>query len=182
MAKRERAVFLLRAVNLGPTNKVPMARLREVVADLGATEVSTYIASGNVLCRPPGAVGAFARQIEDAIKREFGVTTSAIPRTQAELEAARGAFPYDIHAPKFCAIWFLDQTPTAKAADAMAALDLSPDRGAVIGAEFHVRYEEGAGRSKLTAGQVERTLGVKATARNLSTVETLAELLGKAPG
>ena len=42
-------VALLRGINVGGRNKVPMADLREVVASLGHTGVSTYIQSGNVL-------------------------------------------------------------------------------------------------------------------------------------
>ena len=42
-------VALLRGINVGGNNKVPMADLRAVVASLGHTAVSTYIQSGNVL-------------------------------------------------------------------------------------------------------------------------------------
>ena len=42
-------VALLRGINVGGRNKVPMADLREVVTSLGHTGVSTYIQSGNVL-------------------------------------------------------------------------------------------------------------------------------------
>ena len=46
-------IHLLRAVNVGGA-KLPMAELREVAASLGATDVRTYIASGNLICDPPG--------------------------------------------------------------------------------------------------------------------------------
>src|SRR5262249_28718132 len=42
-------VALLRGINLGGRNKVPMAGLRDAVAALGYTGVTTYIQSGNVL-------------------------------------------------------------------------------------------------------------------------------------
>ena len=58
-----RRVHLLRAVNVGGA-KLPMAELREVAAGLGATDVSTYIASGNLICTPPGDPADFDRQLE----------------------------------------------------------------------------------------------------------------------
>ena len=48
----ERVVFV-RAVNVGGA-KLPMSELRELAEDLGATDVSTYIASSNLLCTPKG--------------------------------------------------------------------------------------------------------------------------------
>jgi len=42
-------VALLRGINLGGRNKVAMADLRAIVGELGHTDVSTYIQSGNVL-------------------------------------------------------------------------------------------------------------------------------------
>ena len=42
-------VALLRGINVGGRNKVPMTDLREVVTSLGHTGVTTYIQTGNVL-------------------------------------------------------------------------------------------------------------------------------------
>ena len=50
-------VALLRGINVGGRNKVAMADLREVVAELGHADVSTYIQSGNVLFSPDPADG-----------------------------------------------------------------------------------------------------------------------------
>ena len=41
--------MLLRGINVGGKNPVPMARLREVLGELGYEDVVTYIASGNVI-------------------------------------------------------------------------------------------------------------------------------------
>ena len=43
-----RYLLLLRGINVGGRNKVPMAALRELLETHGHTKVSTYIASGNV--------------------------------------------------------------------------------------------------------------------------------------
>ena len=44
-----RYLVLLRGINVGGRNKVPMAALRELLESHGHTKVSTYIASGNVI-------------------------------------------------------------------------------------------------------------------------------------
>ena len=47
-----RYVVLLRAVNVGGTGKVPMPRLRELLAEAGLEDVATYVQSGNVVVSP----------------------------------------------------------------------------------------------------------------------------------
>ena len=73
---------------------------------------------------------------------------------------------------------FLDRKP-AKAAVARLNPDRSPpDELSLHGAEVYLRYPNGSGRTKLTLDYFERTLGVRATARNWNTVLKLLELSG----
>ena len=64
MATGVQYLALLRGINVGGRNKVPMADLRETVEELGHADVATYIQSGNVLFRapscPPGSSRASA--------------------------------------------------------------------------------------------------------------------------
>jgi uncharacterized protein (DUF1697 family) len=46
-------VCLLRAVNVGGRNKVPMAQLRDVLSADGFADVRTYVQSGNVVLTSP---------------------------------------------------------------------------------------------------------------------------------
>ena len=62
-----RWVVLLRAVNLGARNKVPMAKLRSLLEEAGYGDVRTYIASGNVLLDGPRSKAAVARKLERLI-------------------------------------------------------------------------------------------------------------------
>ena len=55
-------VALLRGVNVGGKNKVPMADLRACVEGLGCTKVQTYIASGNVLFESKKSAAALTRE------------------------------------------------------------------------------------------------------------------------
>ena len=53
---------LLRAVNVGGTNKLPMAELKALCEGVGLERVQTYIASGNGCSNPAAAKPLCARQ------------------------------------------------------------------------------------------------------------------------
>jgi len=163
-------VLLLRAVNVGGA-KLPMADLRHLAEELGATEISTYIASGNLICTPPGEPAEFDRALETAIQTRFGFFREIISRTPAELQTALSAYPFDRTAPKWCHIYFLSATPTSQAVTALQSK--SPEDISAIGRDLHIRFRDGVADSKLTAPLIHRTLSVVGTGRNLATIEKL---------
>lgn len=169
-------VFLFRAVNVGGTAKLPMAELRALAADLGATEVQTYIASGNLIATPPGDPLAFARDLEDQVETRFGFRREVIVRDAAALRAARDAHPFAIGDPRFSYLVPLSAAP----ADPALAADVpsGDDEWALVGDDLHVRYANGAGRAELDLTRLLRALGALGTARNLRTVDALLGLLG----
>ena len=87
-----RWVALLRGVNLGPRNKVPMAELRQALETAGYGSVRTYIASGNVLLDGPAGRAALASQLERLVADTFGVSTTVILRKPRDLAATVAAF------------------------------------------------------------------------------------------
>ncbi|HWL44812.1 MAG TPA: DUF1697 domain-containing protein [Ilumatobacter sp.] len=166
-------VVLVRAVNVGGA-QLPMAELRELATQLGATDVSTYIASGNLLCNPPGESADFDRALEAAVEARFGFFREVISRTASELQAALDAFPFDRRELKYCHLYFLAGEPTPVAAEALAGRGL--EQLEVIGRDLHIRYSAGVASTKLTTPLIHRTLGVVGTGRNLDTVAKLIEL------
>ena len=79
-------VALLRGINVGGRNKVPMADLREVVTSLGHTGVTTYIQSGNVLFSTADTdTGKLAAAVESAISERFGIWSSVVVLSRGEL-------------------------------------------------------------------------------------------------
>src|SRR5580692_4145589 len=79
-------VALLRGINVGGRNKVPMADLREVVTSLGHTGVTTYIQSGNVLFTTGSAsTGELAAALESAITDRFGIRASVVVLSRDDL-------------------------------------------------------------------------------------------------
>jgi len=160
---------------VGGTAKLPMAELRALAEELGATDVATYIASGNLLATAPAG---FEQTLEQAIEERFGFFRDVTSRTRAELEAALAAHPFEIVDPKYSYVTFLTARPTQGAIEKARSFPTGDDEWAVIGNNLHIRYANGAGTPSMKIDSIMRAIGTPGTGRNLSTVRKLIDLLG----
>jgi uncharacterized protein (DUF1697 family) len=71
-------VALLRGINVGGKNKVPMAGLRKCLEELGFSNVSTYIASGNVILESDKRPEEIKTLMEAALPKSFKLDTELI--------------------------------------------------------------------------------------------------------
>ena len=71
-------LVLLRGINVGGKNKIPMAQLRTVLEDAGFSNVSTYIASGNVFLDSDLSAAKVAEKIEAALPKAFKLHSELI--------------------------------------------------------------------------------------------------------
>jgi len=173
-----RSVMLLRAVNVSGRNLVPMARLREVLTTSQVVcDVSTYIASGNVVCANPEAPDAACARVRQLINEEFGVDAPVILRSHEQLVQSVAAQPFAEADEKLLHAMFLEGEPGAHGIDALHERLVSGEHLALVGKDLWINYSEGGVRStKLTKAVLDRALGVAGTARNLRTVRKLIEL------
>lgn len=182
-------VALLRGVNVGGGNKVPMAELRQVIGTLGHTEVATYIQSGNVVYTPShDDTHALARELEAALAASFSVRSPVIVLSRAELAAVVSANPYpDEPVLKFVHAVFLPADPDDVArAYVSGALARAADRGgrdeaAIVGRTLYLHTPDGFGTSELARElMVSRRSNPLAagTARNWATTTKLLALCG----
>jgi uncharacterized protein (DUF1697 family) len=170
-------VALLRAINVGGKGKLPMAQLREICADLGCTEVQTYVQSGNVVLRSSMAAGKLGPAIEQAIESAAGFRPAVMIRKPADLVKVLDANPYPDTEPRFLHVGFMAEKPTAKAVRELEEIDCSPEGFTVAGKEIYLDYVNGIGKSKKLARlPLEKKLGVSLTARNLNTISALVSL------
>jgi len=143
-----------------------MSELRELCTSLGWEDVRTLLNSGNVIFR---ARKAAPKELEDALS---GVRV--ILRTEAELRKVVKNNPFDpIRNPSYLHVAFFDKKVSAD-----TLRDAYGDKGPEVirggaGRELYIDYVDGVGRSKLTHGLIERTLGATATLRNWNTVTKL---------
>lgn len=71
-------VILLRGVNVGGKNKLPMADLRKYLEDMGFSQVVTFIASGNVILKSDQGPEQVKAQIEEALPGRFKLDSELI--------------------------------------------------------------------------------------------------------
>jgi uncharacterized protein (DUF1697 family) len=158
-------VALLRAVNLGSRNKVPMAGLRAAMSGAGYDDVRTVIASGNVVFGRP--TKPTARALESLIADEFDVRTTVILRSAGQIRKLRAAKPF----ARDAYVAFLASRPrSTKPIEGL-------DEFAVVGGDIVLHFPSGYAAAQLTGAVLEKKLGVEATVRNWNTVEKLADLV-----
>lgn len=178
----ERVLVLLRAVNVGGTSALPMADLRAAAADLGHGDVATHLTTGNLLLVPgpgsPDDAAGLAAALTTDLRERLGRPLALTVRTRAQVDDLVAANPYPGPAandPAHLVVVFLDGP-----AQADGRMDLSGygrERGTWRGSEGYVHYPDGIGRSKVTAGVLDRLSGRTGTARNWRTVLALQEKL-----
>jgi len=174
-----RMVALLRAVNVGG-RKLPMAELRTLCADLGWTDVATYIQSGNVVFTARGKPEAIEALLESAIAKQFGLDVPVIVRSKAEWAEYPGLNPFPQAGrdePNKLHILLSKRPPARDAAEAIQARAKAGERVKQAGDALWLHYPEGAGTSKLTPSLIDRAIGSPGTARNYNTVMKLEEML-----
>ena len=82
-------IVLIRGINVGGKNKVPMAGLKECLEQLGFSNVSTYIASGNVVLESDKGADEIRARIEEALPESFNlddeyIRVLVLPRDQLQ--------------------------------------------------------------------------------------------------
>ena len=167
-----RWIALLRAVNLGARNKVPMAELRRLFEEAGAEDVRTWIQSGNVvfsLSKPDAA------RFEAAIEQELGVKTVVVLRSSPQMKKLAASHPFGRDTSNSHVAFFLEK-PRAAAMREVAELDIGDNKYELIGSDVALYYPTGVQGATLTTAKLEKLLGIQGTARNWRTVEKLAEL------
>jgi uncharacterized protein (DUF1697 family) len=174
-------VALLRGINVAGNTRVGMSELREVFVDLGLSDVTTYLQSGNVVFHPTsGSAEQLVASLEKQIAARCGVKVSVLIRTRKELSRVITANPYlDLEDdPTKLHVTFLEQKPELAKADSLEVPAGETARFTVLGREVYLHCPDGYGRTKLNNTFFERRLGVRATTRNWKSVNVLHEMVG----
>jgi uncharacterized protein (DUF1697 family) len=172
-------VALLRGINLGGKNRLPMADLAAMCTEAGCSHVRTYIQSGNVIfTAAPGCADRLPRGLAARIEQRFGFRTSVVCRTAAELHRVATGNPFlraDVETETLH-VAFLADAPGKRL---IAALDPRRSPGdffQVRGQEIYLRLPNGVARTKLTNAYFDSMLATTSTLRNWRTVLKLIEM------
>lgn len=176
-ARQARQIVLLRGINVGAAKRIAMADLRELLTELGHTDVVTVLQSGNVVVTSQTGPKATEKAVRAAIIERFGFDVAVLVRTSAELAAAIGADPFGAAAPDGSKhlLGFLSGPPEAGAIDAV--LDRHDDGNLRFeGGHLYLWCPNGVLKSPFASVDWKRELGVDVTMRNWNTVTKLAAL------
>lgn len=171
---------MLRGINLGPARRVPMAELRALLSGAGYEDVATYVQSGNVVLESTAAPGELESAVSALIAQRFGFEVPVCARSAAQLAKViwRDPIPGGADDPKHYQVTFLGHPVPAGVVRGLQALATDTERVAAHGRELYTLHPDGIARSKLARALTAKELGTSATARNWTTVRTLAEMAG----
>ena len=175
----QRHIALLRGVNVGGRNKLPMANLRAIFTAAGCEAVQTYIQSGNVVFEAAQDLAERVPEIvSTAIRRRFGFDTAVVVRSKEALRQVVASNPFDTSGdPRFLHVAFLGDTPSAEAVARLDPERSPPDAFAVRGCSVYLHYPNGVARSKLTNEYLAAQLQTVSTTRNWRTLLALLEMV-----
>jgi uncharacterized protein (DUF1697 family) len=159
-----------------------MPELRTALGEAGFADVRTYVQSGNVVLTSRASPAKVAAKAEAAIAERFGFEVDVIVRTADELAdvVARNPLGDVATNPKRYQVSFLDAEPDPEIVERISGLSVDGERLVVSGREAYTWHPDGVARSKLWAKMSSTGgLGVRATARNWTTVTTLLEMAGE---
>lgn len=173
-----RQIALLRGVNVGGHNRVPMAHLRELLLELGYEDVRTHLQSGNAVFTAGGTPPEVAQAIEGQLARSLGLGVRVLVRTAEELARVVHAnpLPAAVAEPSRFLVTFLSAAPDPDLLGELDPADFEPELFGVGEQELYVWCPEGVRTLKLSYAFLERRFGVVATARNWRTVTRLLAL------
>lgn len=152
-----------------------MTELRDLLAGAGYDDVRTYLQSGNVVLSSDVSPQELASESERHIADSFGIGVDVLVRTRDELaEIVRRDPLGDVAVnPKRYQVSFLSEPLDNETLFKLAAAAVEPERLVAVGREVYAWHPDGIARSRLWARLAAKSLGVKATARNWTTVTKL---------
>ena len=173
------SIAMLRGINVGGKNRLPMTDLAAMFEDAGCAKVQTYIQSGNVLFRSdPALAESMPDLVSSAVFSRFGFHVPITTRTTQELEVIvrsnpfleAGADPDKLH------VVFLAVRP-----DKASFKSLDPERSpgdefATAGRHVYLHCPNSLARTRLTNSYFDSRLSTTSTTRNWRTTVKLLEM------
>ena len=173
-------VALLRGINVGGKNKLPMQDLIQIFSAAGCHDVRTYIQSGNVLFdMDAGLAPHLPNMVTARIQERFGYRVPLVLRTTSEIQGVivHNPFVDAGSAEDMLHVLFLADQPSAESVAALDPDRSPPDAFIVQDREIYLRLPNGAARTKLTNAYFDAKLATISTGRNWRTVITLLALM-----
>jgi len=171
-------IALLRGINVGGNNILPMKELVQLLEQLGFLQVKTYIQSGNVVfISGENNTPELRQKIRTAIQKKYGFEPHVFLLTSDELAQAISVNPFPEAEQDFRSLhlYFIESDPVNPDFNRLENLRKDNERFKLAGRVFYLHAPDGIGQSKL-AERVEKALDVMVTARNWRSVCEIKKL------
>jgi uncharacterized protein (DUF1697 family) len=169
-------IIFLRGVMPSGKNKVPMAQLREILAQAGFANVRTYIQSGNVLLDTDLSASETRNSIHDLIQEHIGPDLVVVVRLVAQLQRLLANNPfqegYDLSRVFFV---LFAHIPSADKVKELITQHFGDEQLALAEDAAYLYIPGAYGRGTLSNNFLEKKLSISATMRNFNTLSTLVE-------
>jgi len=173
-------ICLVRGINVGGRNMIPMAELRTVCTDLGWMDVRTYIQSGNLFLRSTAAPEKLESDLEHAIARHFGLDVSVLVRLATDWPAyvAGNPFPEESEREPHLVMLALSKAPPrSKAVQSLLERANKGEQIVQVDEALWVYFPGGAGTTRLSSAIFDKLVGSPVTMRNWRTVVKIGEFV-----
>ncbi len=172
-------IVFLRAVNVSGKNIIKMQELKAALQAAGFEEVQSYIQSGNLVLKSRSKAPAVRLQIKELIATEFNLAIEVFVKNRDFVQQALVHCPYGPEcAPNRVFITFLDRKPDAALLEALQSVDHKEEVFAVWEDVLYFYLPEGMAKAKMGNPYFESKLKLKATGRNVNTINKMLELAG----
>lgn len=150
---------------------------------LGFAKVETFIASGNVIFEASSAhAPTLEAQIAQHLRQALGYAVATFIRSPSELAAIACYRPFPQAEPDGAgyalSVAFLPTSPDDAAQQRLMSLQTTIDDLHVYGREVYWLCRTKVSDSTFSGARLEKTLGMPATIRNVTTVRRLAAKYG----
>ena len=174
-------VAFLRGINVGG-HTLKMDRLRTLFEEAGMEQVSTVIATGNVIFDSPLAPAALENLLSDHLHTSLGYEVDTFVRTPNEVRASatHPPFPAAQLGEGTLYICYLGATPPAGTEKTLASLSTADHELRLHGRELYWLARGSIARNDVGERALARALGTSMTMRNLNTVRRIISRLPEA--
>lgn len=170
-------IILLRAVNVAGKNIIKMAELKNHLAKIFPT-VRTYIQSGNIIIQSKEGKKSIQKLVFDVIKNHFCLDIEVFVLSDSELYEILANNPFlESYPSNKVFITLLNNIPEPDKFTKLNELKLGAEEYVLKDKHFYFYIPEGMSNTKLSNPFIEKTLNVKATGRNLNTMQKIYSLV-----
>ena len=169
-------VAFLRAINVGG-RRIKMDELATLFRNAGLENVQTFLASGNVVFDFRNEISSIMEEkLEQLICDQFGFESQVMIRSMEMLHVIHSFQAFsasDIEEAGALNVAFLKHEITGDSINKLMALENELDRFTVHGKEVYWLCAVKQSESKFSNAVLEKTIGIPATMRGMSTIEKL---------